>query len=563
MYTSFFGLNEKPFSITPDPRYLFMSERHGEALAHLVYGVTESGGFIQLTGEVGTGKTTLVRTLLQNRLPDNADVAVVLNPQISVKEFLATIVEELSIGGNVDTDSVKSLTDALNAYLLQAHAEGRRVILIVDEAQNLSPNVLEQVRLLTNLETSKQKLLQIILIGQPELRELLARNDLRQLAQRITGRYHLEPLSRKETEAYIRHRLQVAGALAEIFEPSATRAVFKLSQGIPRLINVICDRALLGAYSRESRRVTGRMVRRAASEIAGTEDIAMWRRWVAPAIGTLSVLTIAAGLAWYLGMLQLPAAQVLSSSLSAPPAVSTELEPESESKSDSEPEPPATQIVDAPETAAPQPALAEQLDMASALTTEDRSYAELLALWGLDADAGDCDAIRAIGFSCLDQRGSIGMLRQLDRPAMLQLIDDAGSTHHVLLKSLDGDLAYLSVGGVDVSHSVAEVTRYWLGQFRMLWQPPNGRALSLLPGMDDANVLWLRQSLERIDPRYASTPADSTVYNDSLEQRVREFQRDNRLDVDGYAGSQTQIIINGLLSPADTPRLKTPRLARD
>ncbi len=201
MYTSFFGLNEKPFSITPDPRYLFMSERHGEALAHLVYGVTESGGFVQLTGEVGTGKTTLVRTLLQNRLPDNADVAVVLNPQISVKEILATIVEELSVESGVDTDSIKSMTDALNAYLLKAHAEGRRVILIVDEAQNLSPNVLEQVRLLTNLETAKQKLLQIILIGQPELRELLARNDLRQLAQRITGRYHLEPLSRNETEA--------------------------------------------------------------------------------------------------------------------------------------------------------------------------------------------------------------------------------------------------------------------------------------------------------------------------------------------------------------------------
>jgi general secretion pathway protein A len=550
MYTSFFGLNEKPFSITPDPRYLFMSERHGEALAHLVYGVTESGGFIQLTGEVGTGKTTLVRTLLQNRLPDNADVAVVLNPQISVKEFLATIVEELSIAGNVDTDSIKALTDALNAYLLQAHADGRRVILIVDEAQNLSPNVLEQVRLLTNLETAKQKLLQIILIGQPELRELLARNDLRQLAQRITGRYHLEPLSRKETEAYIRHRLQVAGALVEIFDASATRAVFKLSQGIPRLINVICDRALLGAYSRESRRVTGRMVRRAASEIAGTEDIAMWRRWVAPTVATLSVLTIAAGLFWYLEMREQPAPI-----LSPAPALASEPEPV--------PEPARAEVVEAPTIAAPEPALAEQLEMAGALTTEDRSYAELLKTWGLDTDAGDCDAIRDMGFSCLDQRGSMGMLRQLDRPAVLQLVDDAGATHHVLLKSLEGDIAHLSVGGVDVSHSVAEVTRYWLGQYRMLWQPPNGRALSLYPGMDDANVLWLRQSLERIDPRYASTPENSTVYNDSLEQRVREFQRDNRLEVDGYAGSQTQIIINGLLSPADTPRLKMPRLARD
>ena len=175
MYTSFFGLNEKPFSITPDPRYLFMSERHGEALAHLVYGVTESGGFIQLTGEVGTGKTTIARTLLQNRLPDNADVAVVLNPQLSALEFLQTICEELGVSTVRKKNSSKALIDALNKYLLNAHAAGRRTILVVDEAQNLARDVLEQVRLLTNLETSKQKLLQIILIGQPELRELLYR----------------------------------------------------------------------------------------------------------------------------------------------------------------------------------------------------------------------------------------------------------------------------------------------------------------------------------------------------------------------------------------------------
>jgi len=248
MYTSFFGLNEKPFSITPDPRYLFMSERHGEALAHLVYGVTESGGFIQLTGEVGTGKTTLVRTLLLNRMPDNADVAVVMNPQLSVLEFLATICEELHIDVPHNRGSIKAQTDALNRHLLRAHAAGRRTILVVDEAQNLTPAVLEQVRLLTNLETAKQKLLQIILIGQPELRDLLARNDLRQLAQRITGRYHLEPLTSEETAHYIEHRLKVAGALGEVFDGSAKKETFRLSQGVPRLINVICDRALLGAY---------------------------------------------------------------------------------------------------------------------------------------------------------------------------------------------------------------------------------------------------------------------------------------------------------------------------
>jgi general secretion pathway protein A len=265
MYTSFFGLNEKPFAITPDPRYLFMSERHGEALAHLVYGVTESGGFMQLTGEVGTGKTTLVRTLLLNRMPENADVAVVLNPQLSALEFLQAICEELGVSVPKDSSSIKVLIDALNQHLLDAHANGRRTILVVDEAQNLAPDVLEEVRLLTNLETSKQKLLQIILIGQPELRELLARNDLRQLAQRITGRYHLEPLTRDETSQYIEHRLKVAGAIGEVFDSAAKREVYKLSSGVPRLINVICDRAMLGAYGAESRRVTRRVTHRTKS----------------------------------------------------------------------------------------------------------------------------------------------------------------------------------------------------------------------------------------------------------------------------------------------------------
>ena len=250
MYTSFFGLNEKPFSITPDPRYLYMSERHAEALAHLLYGITESGGFIQLTGEVGTGKTTIVRSLLE-QLPAEADVALVLNPRLDPHEFLLAICEELGIELSVyERVSDKSIVDRLNQQLLDAHAAGRRVVLIVDEAQNLSAEVLEQVRLLTNLETAKQKLLQIILIGQPELREVLARNDLRQLAQRITGRYHLEPLAADETKAYICHRVQVAGGSGAIFTSAAMGLIHRAAGGIPRLIDVICDRSLLGAYSR-------------------------------------------------------------------------------------------------------------------------------------------------------------------------------------------------------------------------------------------------------------------------------------------------------------------------
>ena len=295
MYTKFFGLNEKPFSITPDPRYLFLSERHSEGLAHLVYGVKDSSGFIQLTGEVGTGKTTLVRTLLA-RIPDGVDIALILNPQLSAVEFLTAICEELKIARPEDRGSTKGLVDALNRHLLASHAEGRRTILLIDEAQNLTTDVLEEIRLLTNLETAKQKLLQIILIAQPELREKLLQTNLRQLAQRITGRYHLEPLSKDESIRYIDHRLKVAGGLGEIFDERAKRDVFRLTRGVPRLINVICDRALLGAYSREVRKVSPQIVRTAAVEVSGEPNSGSGGKWVIAAVSVLTLAIVVAGL---------------------------------------------------------------------------------------------------------------------------------------------------------------------------------------------------------------------------------------------------------------------------
>src|SRR3954470_13468085 len=281
MYASFFGLNEKPFSITPDPRYLFLSERHAEALAHLVYGINEAGGFIQLTGEVGTGKTTVVRSLLA-QAPKHAEIALILNPRMTPAEFLLAICEELGITVAAESEnSLKDLVDLLSRHLLSAHAEGKRIVLVVDEAQNLSVEVLEQVRLLTNLETETQKLLQIILIGQPELRELLDRTELRQLAQRITGRYHLAPLSGDESAAYVRHRLRVAGATREVFSNGGLREIRRLSGGVPRLINIICDRALLGAFTEDRHVVSGSVVRRAAAEVFGRSFTPRWLPWAA------------------------------------------------------------------------------------------------------------------------------------------------------------------------------------------------------------------------------------------------------------------------------------------
>jgi general secretion pathway protein A len=550
MYTSFFGLNEKPFSITPDPRYLFMSARHGEALAHLVYGVTESGGFMQLTGEVGTGKTTLVRTLLLNRMPANADVAVVLNPQISAREFLISICEELGVAVPEERNSIKALIDALNHYLLNAHSEGRRTILVVDEAQNLAPDVLEEVRLLTNLETAKQKLLQIILIGQPELRDLLARNDLRQLAQRITGRYHLEPLSRDETAKYIEHRLKVAGALGEVFDAGAKREVFRISQGVPRLVNVICDRALLGAYSSESRRVNRRMIRRAAAEVTGKTGTSGWLRWAVPLFGLAAAVVIVTSFLMTLGN----RVESIDDNVDAPIAATQSL-------AEIQPLPDPVPI----EAAEPEVSLDEQLHLARELTNTASALLTLLEIWGIDYQSGQpgCEQAGAAGYQCVWQRGSWSGIRQFDRPAILTLIDSDGAAHNVVLTAIEDDMVELSIGSVRVTHALADVSNMWFGQYMLLWQPPDGISEAIRPGSIGPGVLWLRQSLASIDARYQTAAADSAEFDAELQQKVRLFQRDNRLNVDGLAGTQTQIIVNNLLAPDSTPRLTIPRLAQE
>ncbi|MBT8148873.1 MAG: AAA family ATPase, partial [Gammaproteobacteria bacterium] len=265
MYLDFFGLHEKPFSIAPDPRYLYMTEQHREAMAHLLFGIGDEGGFILLTGEIGTGKTTICRGLL-NELPDDVDIAFIINPRLSATEMLQSVCDDLGID-YADGDTLKVLVDALNKFLLESYARGRNTILIIDEAQNLTDEVLEQLRLLTNLETSEKKLLQLILLGQPELNDKLAQPSLRQLAQRVTARFHLNPLSYTEMVEYIRHRLHVAGFRGQIFSRPALKHIFAKSGGVPRLVNVICDRALLGAYTSGQLKVEYPLVAEACNEV--------------------------------------------------------------------------------------------------------------------------------------------------------------------------------------------------------------------------------------------------------------------------------------------------------
>ncbi|GBL04816.1 ExeA family protein [Glaciecola sp. KUL10] len=272
MYLSYFGLSDNPFSIAPNPDYLFMSPRHREALSHLTFGLKESGGFVMLTGEVGTGKTTVSRKLMQD-LSEDTQTAVILNPTLSALELLATVCDELGIQYDVRTSSLKTYTDLILKKLASNHEAGINTVLIIDEAQHLLPEVLEQLRLLTNLETNREKLLKIVLIGQPELQQLLRRNELRQLAQRVTARYHLLPLTVDEVGLYVVHRLSVANGLPQLFSASALKALFQISGGIPRVINLLCDRALTLAYSLQKPMVDHQIMMAASYQVLGQDIV--------------------------------------------------------------------------------------------------------------------------------------------------------------------------------------------------------------------------------------------------------------------------------------------------
>jgi general secretion pathway protein A len=537
MYTSFFGLSEKPFAITPDPRYLFLSERHAEALAHLLYGINESGGFIQLTGEVGTGKTTVVRTLL-SRIPQHADVAVILNPRITPTEFLLSICEELGVEISLtESDSVKSMVDALNRRLLAAHSEGRRVTVIVDEAQNLSPSVLEQVRLLTNLETPTQKLLQIILIGQPELAEMLDRNELRQLAQRITGRYHLSPLSREETRDYVRHRVRVAGVSADLFTRGALREIHRLSGGIPRIVNVCCDRALLGAYTREQRSVNAALIRRAAGEVYGRRYFPRWASWLTAGF-TVAAIAAAISIPWHL-WLPAPAAAAHASAPAPAPAVV-----------------PAPAPAPAP-TPTPTPNIDALLAANSATTTEAGAFRRLLALWGtaLTGDSDPCGQAAKSGLACLDQHGSWAQVRMLNRPAVLTLTDDGGTRHRVVLTSLDDHTATLMLGERSERLPVEALSRYWFGDFTVVWRPKSPRTRLLSIGSSGDEVRWLRRKLSALRGTSVDPERDD-VYDQALAAAVAVFQRQHRLVADGIAGILTQVVLDATLADPQSPLLE-------
>ena len=552
MYAAHFNLREPPFSIAPDPAFLYMSSRHQEALGHLLYGTGQYGGFVQLTGEVGTGKTTIVRTLLSQKL-DNVDVAMIHNPRQNELEFVASICDELGVAYEKPPTSIKALVDALNEHLLKTHAAGHRTVLIIDEAQQLDPKVLEQVRLLTNLETDKEKLLRIMLIGQPELIDLLARPDLRQLASRITARYHLTPLSVTETMQYIIHRLQVAGGASDLFAEAAMRRVHRYAQGIPRQINIICDRALLGAYAKGYRTVTPEIVDHAATEALGLDTRsraatpASWLegvrkhlpqgiplRWIEGALAVAALLIAGVLLSERLGRHQPEAAPVVAAAAAAVPAPASSVAPVT------------APVIDAGvgalrATAQPLPAV----------------MAQLIGLWNpkITVPRGEnvCRTLSQQGLECYRSNGAWADLAQLNRPAILSLNLESGKTQYVLLRSLDSDSAVLDSGNGPLRLPLSQLETLWGGDFLLLWQR-EADAATVGPGAHGPNVVWLRQRLAQAQGKSLTPPVPAS-FGPELRGQVIDFQNAHGLDADGIAGIRTLIMLSNIGHTAGTPVL--------
>jgi general secretion pathway protein A len=496
MYLAYYGLAEPPFSITPDPRFVFLSERHRDALAHLLFGIGQGGGggFVQLTGEVGTGKTTLCRLLLE-QLPQLENgpptrVALVLNPRQSPVELLETVCEELHLDIAAQRGSSKALVDALNAHLLEAYAQGLRVVLIIDEAQDLSAEALEQVRLLTNLETATQKLLQVVLLGQPELRTLLAREDLRQLAQRITARYHLTPLDARETAIYLRHRYTVAGGGRLPFTPDAIRRLHRHAGGVPRLINIIAERSLLAGYARDQLVLDARTVDLAAREALAPARRGCWRR---PALALAASLAVITG-AGLLVLRPREAAQAapIRAAIAQPAAA----------------------------TGSPRPSSVPLRDagaLSARLASAPSSLPHLLALWNLPTSVDDlavaerCAPALAPGVSCLRGELPLDSLLAIGRPVLLRL-HDGDAAAWALLLGADVRHVRLELGGERFDLPRAALASFWQGEYWAIWR-----------GAPDV------------------LPAD-----------VRRFQAEHGLAPDGVVGPQTRFAI---AANAPGPRL--------
>jgi general secretion pathway protein A len=602
MYTEFYGLREKPFSLSPDPRFLFLSDSHREALAHLLYGIEQGEGFIAITGEVGTGKTTLCRTLLQ-RIEPGSEVAFLFNPQLSGVELLQAINAELGL--QTEVKSRRELMDQLNRFLLAKRQEGRRVLLLIDEAQNLEREALEQVRLLSNLETDTTKLIQIILIAQPELDAMLDRPELRQLRQRINVRWRLRPLSASETRDYVRHRLRVAAGAprGDVFSELALREIHRRSGGVPRVINRLCDRALLAGYAGGVKEIGLGTVAEVQRELEGREAavsasdggrgarlgefLTTHRLELGAAAGAFFAVLVSAAVLWWNAnraappaestpaVAAMPAREEPGPVEAAPPpapepaalepgpvAAPAPTEPEAAAEPEAAPTPAPAEEPAADVGAAP-PDLAGALARSSPAETVARSLDALLRRWGAEPFGAGVlsldqfgELVENAGFTVLSlEHASLDLVAAIDRPALVVLHALDGAPRGLLLSAIDGETVTLDgVGAEPLRVPRAELLAHWSGQVLVPWRDHAALPPLVGPGTSGPSVRWLQQALASLG---LYSGEESGAFDAATWQAVRAFQTKESLAVDGWVGPLTLIRLYERLPGYEAP----PRIA--
>ncbi len=578
MYESFFGFREKPFNITPDPKYLYLSEQHQEAIAHLLYGIQERGGFVVVTGEVGTGETTLCRYLI-NQMDERTDGAIIFNPNLSEIELLKSINEDFGIISVGQTK--KELVDELNQCLLEERLRGKNMVLIIDEAQNLQPVLLEQIRMLSNLETEKEKLIQIILIGQPQLKKLLSRPELKQLDQRITARYHLGPLSQKDIFRYIQHRLDVASnGNTVVFEPEAMRLVYKFSKGIPRLVNVVCDRSLLGAFATgRGSPIPKKIVKQAIREISGQsfsfrERVSLW----APArifmyLFMIFIFSLVVGMGWYIitgladtrqnGVTQ---AEIIPAAKPPPGRVVTK--PPPSTAADPAPPVPASSAPPRQQQLAFRPDEAKKrfVDLLTSKTYEEsrlNAIRSLLLLWGKSEPAvRGWESFYSVAVShqlrCTEFRSDLDGLRCSNTPCILEMFGPPQvQSRYVTLAGLGPKTAKIYYGDAEpVEVPIELLDDLWLRRAFVFWKDFEQTKEVLKPGDSGNHVVWLQTSLQTLG-LFEGRPTGQ--YDDVTGEAVRNFQLKNDLLLDGIVGPRTKLALYANLKQYPMPRLSNEK----
>jgi len=577
MYYEYFGLSEAPFSIAPNPDYLFMTDRHQEALAHLYHSVESDAGFILLTGDVGTGKTTVCRSFLDN-LPDDTEVAFILNPFLSGRELLMTICQELKMGEQKENASLRQLTNSIYTYLLDNHAVGKQTVLLIDEAQHLHFKVLELIRLLTNLETDRQKLLKIVLVGQPELNDNLAKPELTQLSQRITARYHIKPLSHTETSAYIDYRLRMAGYMSEkkLFPKSIVRKIFSLTKGVPRLINVMCDRALLGTYSQNRAVVDFSILNKAIVEVRGEKQLGKNKVWLwvlGSALSTALIFALFLGFFFFKKPLANTELTVTKNEALLPP-IPVNKDPLLKS---SDPTEFSTDLTDQTIVGKVEPLSAlAQSDLATRSTPIQVVSNKSIAYYVNDKTAlkaliqlvrkdstlieASCSQLETVGWQC---RKSIAnnwqTLQRYNRPAVITLANVVGETYYLPVLAVSSTYADVLTPKGKRRLLLSNLSDEWTAEFVYLWQPPKGFVNYIFFDSDKNLVDWLANAFALIDER--DQVLAKGEFNSLLKKRIMLFQRENNLMEDGIAGVETLLKLNEKLGVAVTLEVITDQSA--